>query len=122
MAKGFFRIGNTSTDAFGVGVSGYQVYNAPSRDIEAYHIPGRNGDVLADKGCYNNRPIVYNCFLAHTFKDDFDDFRDWLTDHMDRYYWLDDSYHPEHLYLARVVGPLDPKVSVTVSYTHLLSL
>lgn len=112
MEKKYFKIGAQKTSFFKVGVSGYQLYNAPSRDIDTYHIHGRNGDIIADHGCFNNRKIVYNCWIAHTFKDDFDDFRDYLMSFSDKYYELTDNYHPDHLYMARVVGPIDPKPSV----------
>ncbi len=69
-------------------------------------------DLISDNKCFMNRRIVYNCWLAHTFKQDFDDFRDFLMSKSDRYYWLEDTYHPNHKYLARIAGALEPTVKV----------
>lgn len=112
MMKNHFTLDGQSTETFSVGISGYQVYNSSERDVETFHIPHRNGDLISDNKCFMNRRIVYNCWLAHTFKTDFDDFRDFLMSKTDRYYWLEDTYHPDHKYLARVAGALEPQVKV----------
>lgn len=112
MTRNNFTLDGESTEHFGVGISGYQVYNSSERDVETFHIPHRNGDLISDNKCFMNRRIVYNCWLAHTFKTDFDDFRDFLMSKSDRYYWLEDTYHPNHKYLARVSGALEPSVKV----------
>ncbi len=112
MTKNSFTLDGQSTQHFGVGISGYQVYNSSERDVETFHIPHRNGDLISDNKCFMNRRIVYNAWLAHTFKTDFDDFRDFLMAHSDRYYWLEDTYHPNHKYLARITGALEPSVKI----------
>lgn len=98
MTRNNFTLDGQSTQHFGVGISGYQVYNSSERDVETFHIPHRNGDLVSDNKCFMNRRIVYNCWLAHTFKQDFDDFRDFLMSKTDRYYWLEDTYHSDHKY------------------------
>lgn len=112
MTRNNFTLDGQSTTSFGVGISGYQVYNSPERDVETFHIPHRNGDLISDNKCFMNRRIVYNAWLAHTFKTDFDDFRDFLMSKSDKYYWLEDTYHPDHKYLARVAGAIEPVVKV----------
>ena len=112
MTKGKFTLDKKCTDAFRVGVSGYQVYNSPERDVETVHIHGRNGDIISDNRCFTNRKIIYHCWLAHTFKTDFDDFRDFLMSHSDRYYHLEDTYHPDHVYEARLAAALEPQTKV----------
>ena len=112
MTRNNFTLDGQSTQHFGVGISGYQVYNSSERDVETFHIPHRNGDLISDNKCFMNRRIVYNAWLAHTFKQDFDDFRDFLMSKTDRYYWLEDTYHPNHKYLARIAGALEPSVKV----------
>lgn len=112
MTKKNFTLDGKSTNDFHVGVSGYQVYNSPARDVQTYHIAGRNGDVICDNKCFNNRRIIYHCWIAHTFSKDFDDFRDFLMAHADRYYTLTDAYHPNHVYEARMNGSIDPETKV----------
>ena len=35
-------------------------FSSPRRDVEVVHVPGRNGDVLIDKGGYMNQKVRYN--------------------------------------------------------------
>lgn len=112
MVKNSFTLDGRTTTSFDVGVSGYQVYNSSERDVETFHIPQRNGNLVSDNKCFTNRRIVYNCWIAHTFKERFDDFRDFLMSKADGYYWLEDTYHPEHKYQARVSGAIEPMVKV----------
>lgn len=112
MTKGKFTLDGQSTEKFSVGVSGYQVYNSSERDVEVIHMHGRNGDLISDNGCFTNRRIVYNCWIAHNFKEKIDDFRDFLMAHSDRYYKLEDTYHPTHVYEARIVGSIEPQAKV----------
>lgn len=109
--KVFTLDGQDSWD-FHVQISGSGTYGSAERDIETQHLPFRNGDLLNDNGCFHNRIITYPCWIAHTFKDDFDTFRDWLMQHTDKYYKLTDSYHPDHFFMARVVSPIEPEVLV----------
>lgn len=107
-----FKFDGTWSDTFGIGLSAYSVYNGPSRDVESFHIPGINGDGLIDSGSFQNRRVVYACWLAGNFKTKVDDFRDFLLAHAGKYYELEDEYHPQHVMMARYLGPFEPKTSV----------
>ena len=110
--KKTFTLAGGPSSMFNVFCSGSGRYEGAERDIETEHIAGRNGDLLTDGGCWRNVIITYPCYLAHSFATDFDDFRSWLSRHMDDYYTLTDDYDANHYRLARVVGPIEPEVLV----------
>lgn len=112
MANQYFTLGGKTSASFHVGLSGSGTYRSSERDIKAVHVEGRNGDLLVDNKAFMNRQIVYPCWIAHTFKTDFDAFRSWLMQYTDDYYMLSDTYHPDHFFMARVVGAIEPAVSV----------
>lgn len=108
----YFVLDGRSTREFRVGLSGSGVFRSAERAVDVNHIPGRSGDLLSDTGAFFNRTMIYPCWIAHSFKTDFDSFRSFLMAHSDKYYVLTDTYHPDHFFLARVVGPIDPEVMV----------
>lgn len=91
---------------FGVHVSGNGVFNAPERDYETIEIPGRNGDLLIDKGRYKNVDITYHAFIANDFRRNIDALRDFLLGSRG-YNRLEDTYHPEEYRNAVFKGPLE---------------
>lgn len=112
MITKYFTLDGKNSASFNVGLSGSGTYRSSERDIKTTHVEGRNGDLLMDNDAFLNRIITYPCWIAHTFKFDFDRFRNWLMKHTDDYYRLSDKYHPEHFFMARAIGPLEPQVSV----------
>ena len=64
-----FEFDGVNSFAYGVFVTGKSVYDAPSRDVESVSVPGRNGDILIDKGRFKNIDITYHCgcFAANKF-------------------------------------------------------
>lgn len=110
--KQYFCLDGEYSRNYGVGISGSGVYRSSERDISTEHIFGRNGDLLTDNGAFLNRIITYPCWMARTFKDDFNAFRAWLMAHSDKYYRLWDTYNVHHFFRARFVGPLEPEVLV----------
>lgn len=51
--------GHASTEA-GIEVMTPPGYTFPERDYEVTHVPGRNGDIILDKGSYKNIEKSYN--------------------------------------------------------------
>ena len=77
------------SDMYKVGIASAEVYGASVRDCEAIHVPHRNGDVLNDNECYHNRKVVYHCWIARTFLEDFKKLRDELMGRNDgKYHYL----------------------------------
>ena len=63
--KNHFILDGQSTESFSVGISGYQVYNSSERDVETFHIPHRNGDLISDNKCFTNRSKIST--ISETF-------------------------------------------------------
>jgi len=105
----YFTLDGIRSDSFNVGISSSTLYSSSERDITTEHLVGRNGDHLTDEGAFLNRSVVFDCWIAHTFKTDFNRFRNWLMAHTDNYYKLRDSQHPDYYFMARVVGPIEPQ-------------
>lgn len=112
MITKYFTLNGRTSSSFNVGLSGSETYRSSERDIKTVHVEGRNGDLLLDNKAFLNRMVTYPCWIAHTFQTDFDKFRNWLMKHTDDYYRLSDTYHPEHFFMARVIGAIEPFVSV----------
>lgn len=111
MRDRFVYDGVPSTD-FNVGISGAGTYTGAKRRITSVEIPGRSGNVTFDDGAFDNVRHEYKAFIAHTFRTDFDNFRAFLMAHSDKYYRLEDSYHPDEFYLARYDGDAKPTPKV----------
>lgn len=105
----YFTLDGTTSLSFNVGISSSTLYSSSERDITPEHLTGRNGDHLTDEGAFLNRSVVFDCWIAHTFKTDFNAFRNWLMAHTDGYYELRDNQHPNYYWMARVVGPIEPQ-------------
>lgn len=100
----FFVYDGRNSRDWKVGLSGSGTYNAPARKGEAVSIPGRSGTVWVDEGAYENTSLVYPCWIADGFNERVDDFRAFLQAHGDKYYRLEDTYHPDEYRLARYPG------------------
>lgn len=100
----FFVFDGRNSRDWKVGLSGSGTYDAPARKGESVAIPGRNGAVWVDEGAYENTMLRYPCWIADGFDKRVDDFRAFLMAHGDKYYRLEDSYHPEEYRLARYPG------------------
>ena len=53
-----------SSEEFGIVVETTPNYEIPERDYEILSIPGRNGDVVIDKGNYKNVERSYNIAIV----------------------------------------------------------
>lgn len=77
-------------------------YDTPERDYEKIHVPGRNGDVIIDKGSYQNVKRTYEIAVG-----DLDEYfpilargiSEWLHS-SSGYARLEDSYEPDHYRMA----------------------
>lgn len=84
-------------------------YEVPERDIESVHVPGRNGDIIFDKGSFKNVKRSYEIAVG-SLKEPFsvlaNRIGEWLytTTYYSR---LEDSYEPEFYRLAHYSDPYD---------------
>lgn len=88
---------------FGVTCSASGLFVAPSRDIERVSIPGRNGDIIIDKGRFNNVDVPYECYISKNFTENFARLKAFLLsasfstvyDDEPNYLRIEDSYYPD---------------------------
>lgn len=96
---------------YGIRINGKRTYGAPERDETMVSVPGKNGDVVLDNGRWLNRVVSYDCSIARDFRHRFGSFRQAIMA-AHGYQRMEDTYHPDEFYLARLSGALEPNVSM----------
>lgn len=87
---------------FGLEVETFPSYTVPQRTVEKIHIPGRNGDLIVDGGCWENGTRSYIVAMGSFERAYFEmanKTAEWLTS-ATTYARLEDSYEPEIYRLA----------------------
>lgn len=77
-------------------------YEIPEKDYDIIHVPGRNGDVIIDKGSYKNTLRRYQLSVGSLTKDFVsmaNAISEWLHS-ASGYARLEDSYEPEYYRMA----------------------
>lgn len=77
-------------------------YQAPARDYEVIHVPGRNGDLVIDNGSYQNVNRSYQMAVGN-LKKDYTNMANTISEWLhsaDGYARLEDSYEPEYYRMA----------------------
>lgn len=91
-----------STD-LGLVVQVKPTYNSPEREYSSLHIPGRNGDLIIDNGCYLNVDKTYSFAKVfrkgEKFVESANSIMSWLNS-ANGYARLEDSYEPDYYRLA----------------------
>lgn len=124
-----FRFKDTCSSDLGIIITKTPEEKIPERDVETISVPGRNGDLVFDKGRYNNVPREYSCaVLPELIQNQTDYLMAVLSGDMDvwtetdsayllelskviqllsptaQYFRLEDSYDPRIYRMARVSG------------------
>lgn len=94
---------------YGVVVSGAGSWAKPERDRELVHVPGRNGDLIYDNGCWFNVEIPYSLYFRDGWLYKYEEFCEWLCSHVGYFRLEDPERHPGVYRMAEFAGPLDPK-------------
>ena len=106
-----FTYDGKSSQDFGIGISGEgTVYGSSDRDVETVEVPGRNGDIVYDKGRYKNKDIGYSAYIAEYLEDRINAFSAYMSMRQDTYYRLTDTYNPDKFRLGRFHGGIDPDI------------
>lgn len=91
-----------SSEALGIVVQTPPDYKTPERDYDITEVPGRNGDIVIDKGSYRNVDRTYNIAMGAidgVFVDYASTMSDWLHS-CSGYARLEDSYEADYYRLA----------------------
>lgn len=95
--------GKTSKDLF--QVERPPDYKFPEKDYDIIHVPGRNGDIIIDKGTYKNVLRDYDIAvgsLTKSFTEQVNKISEWLHS-SPGYARLEDTYEPDYYRLALYV-------------------
>ena len=98
---------------YGLVVDGASTWPKPERDVEYVHVPGRNGDILMDNGCWQNVEITYTFLIKDNWKAQFEDFAAWLCSHVGYFRLEDQDRHPGVYRMASFTGPIEPELWFT---------
>ena len=91
---------------YGVYISGSGVFNAPARDRDVVEVPGRNGDIIRDRGRYKNIEVTYPAFIIKNFANNIRTWSNYLLKPTD-YVRLEDTYHPDEFRLAVLADDME---------------
>lgn len=91
-----------SSKSFNLEVETFPEYHAPKRTYSKIHVPGRNGDLIVDGGCWENVPRSY-LFAIGSYDIPYYEFINKLSNWLHSsttYARLEDSYEPEYYRMA----------------------
>ena len=116
-----------SASSLGLVVQSFPDEYYPERDVEVTHIPGRNGDIIIDKGSYKNDERVYSFACAfngtRTFNSVARSVIEWLHSAKGGYAILSDTYSPDVYRMAMfnesgsIVNGYDQGTGFQISFT-----
>ncbi len=113
--------GESSAD-YDLLVGAQNTFNAPKRSVTKYTIPGRNGDLIKDNGCFENISVPYTIVCKSGFENLADSISAWLKSPTS-YCRLEDSHHPEYYRMGLVTdaityttGALNHSTKATVTF------
>lgn len=99
---GIVIFNGVSSQDYDIQVEHPPEYQAPAKDYEVIHIPGRNGDLVIDNGSYQNVKRSYQMAIGDLRKDYTsmaNVISEWLHS-ASGYARLEDSYEPEYYRIA----------------------
>lgn len=92
---GVIMFNGVTSSSLGLKVWSTPTYTFAEKEVEAVHIPGRNGDILYDKGTYKNTTRTYNVSLYDpdaTYSEMSAKLTKWLHPATGGYFRLYDTY------------------------------
>ena len=107
--RNYFTLNGVDSRSFGVYISGQGTFSAPARDYNILSVPGRNGSLVGPEKRFQNGTLTYPAFIYSNFKQNIEDFRNFLLS-LFGYHDLVDSYHPDEIRKVIYQGPFDPTV------------
>lgn len=104
--------GGQDFETYKVKVDGVKAFQKPVRDRTLVHVPGRNGDLILDNGCYQNIDITYHCLIKDDWKTNFPAFCKMIYE-MQGYQELYDDNLPGVYRMAEFAGGINPEIIFT---------
>lgn len=97
-----FIYDGVSSEQFGTYLATSNFMNGPDRDVTRVSVPGRNGDLIIDNGCYANFPLEEHGYIKGNLICNAEELKNFLAKHQNSYYVLEESLYPDIFRLARV--------------------
>lgn len=111
--RNYFIFDEEDSRNYGVYISGQAVFDAPARRGEQIQIPGRNGNLHLDEGCFEDFELKYPAFIVRNFEDNMQRLRNMLLSKKG-FCKLYDSYNENEYRLARYASGMEVKPSETL--------
>ena len=105
--ENYFQFGEIKSSDYKVYCSGGGTYSAPARDVELFHVLGRDGDLVVDHGSYQNIEVTYPCWVARNAPTWVTAFRQQLCS-LRGYQRIIDPYHPDEFRLGIFQAAFEP--------------
>lgn len=119
---GSITYNGVNTESVGIKVWTAPSYEIPERDVEAYHVPGRSGDLIVDYGSYKNVDRPYTISMGDESQD-FDTLaaaiRGWMGNPA-TYARLEDTYEP--LYYRIALGAKTQMINNVLNHAALAEI
>lgn len=100
---GVITFNNVTSSSLGVEVETFPNYEAPEKEYQITHVPGRNGDLVVDTKTFQNVPRSYEVSVAtrnsETFTQKMNAVAEWLHS-ASGYARLEDTYEPDYYRMA----------------------
>lgn len=107
--ENYFQFGEIKSSDYKVYCSGGGTYSAPARDVELFHVLGRNGDLVVDHGSYQNIEVTYPCWVSRSAPHWVGEFRQQLCS-LRGYQRIVDPYHPDEFRLGIFQAAFEPNM------------
>lgn len=105
--ENFFQFGDVKSSDYKVYCSGGGTYSAPARDVELFHVLGRDGDLVVDHGSYQNIEVTYPCWVSRNAPTWVTAFRQQLCC-LRGYQRIVDPYHPDEFRMGIFQAAFEP--------------
>ena len=101
---------NTSLSTFHTYMADCSKHDGPRRNVTSKKVPGRNGELTLDNGCFENYEYTINAYTDASPLENLQSLKGFLLS-VPGYRRLEDSMHPNTFLMARFHGPFTVKSS-----------
>ena len=98
----YLVFGNASTKDYGVGIYGDKLADPPEREYEYVSVPGKNGDLIIDKGRYKTKTVPYKAYIIDKYAANVMGLRNALLTQKG-YQRLEDTINPDEFRMGQVI-------------------
>lgn len=106
--RDYFVFDGISSKDFGIYIADGNVEDSPSRSVETYKIPGKNGTLTIDNGRFNNINLSYTVYADQNIVQNISALRAALATKIGSLR-LEDTRHPDEFRIARYSSGLKMK-------------